>query len=297
MGFWSINPYVGCEYGCSYCYARYAHDYVTSRVGDEGHARALKEPFEQRIFVKRTADVAAALDRDLAKVRARSRRSPQNVVIGTATDPYQPAERTYLLTRTVLQRLGRERGFHIGVITKSPLVRRDLDVLVQLLERHRVSVYISLISVDVSLIRRFEARSPMPRVRLKALQRLSAAGVRAGLIVAPVLPGITDTAEQIAALMAAAQKAGARFVYPSVLRMYPETWERLLPLIEGFSPTLAQRYRVAYARRRDAPREYGMALRERFRRIANRFGIPETDGDAEQPRFESERQIDQLSLF
>lgn len=285
MGFWSINPYVGCEFGCSYCYARFAHEYVIGRrevefAGDLPDG----EPFEQHIFVKQRAAVLGALERDLARVRKRVKTGgPQNLVIGTATDPYQPAERRYLLTRAVLQRLRAESELRISVITKSPLVCRDLDILTELARSNRVGIYISLITVDLALIRVFEPRSPMPHARLRALRKLTTAGLRAGLIVAPILPGLTDTPGQVAALMAAARDAGARFVYPSVLRMYPDARQRFLPLIRQHFPGLAARYAAAYGNRRDAPDAYVDALRGRFRRIGGRFGIPDTDGDREQP--------------
>ena len=202
MGFWSLNPYVGCEFGCSYCYARYAHRYVVERARDASRLSLREfhdlgaptglEPFEHRVFVKAHSAVLRALNRDLTRVRRRAAdEGRQNVVIGTATDPYQPAERQYQITRAVLRRLVDERGLRLGIITKSPLITRDIPLLVQLARKHRLSVYISLISVDLRHIKRFEARSPMPHARLRALERLTAADIRAGLIVAPVLPGIT----------------------------------------------------------------------------------------------------------
>jgi DNA repair photolyase len=300
MGFWSINPYVGCEFGCTYCYARFAHHYVTERgsVGPTAQAADQREPFERRIFVKRHKDVLAALERDLHRVRRRSQSGvEQHLVIGTATDPYQPAERRYRLTQAVLQRLLAERALHIGLITKSPFILRDVDLLEDLARVHRVSIYISLISIDVRLIKLFEARSPMPHARLRALAKLTRANLRAGLIVAPILPGITDSVPQVTALMAAASDAGAKFVYPSVLRMYPDARERLLPRIERHLPAIAHRYAAAYRTRPDPPQAYIMAVGRRFRRIAARFGIMETDGDREQPRMEVGTSLGQLNLF
>ncbi len=150
---------------------------------------------------------------------------------------------------------------------------RDLDVFTDLTRFHRVSIYVSLMSVDVRLIKLFETRSPMPHARLRALRRLTHARLRAGLLVAPVLPGVTDTAAQVAALMAAGRDAGARFVYPSVLRMYADARQRFLPLVQRHFPG------------------------ERFRRIARRFDIPETDGDREQPREVPASSGRQLSLW
>jgi DNA repair photolyase len=306
MGFWSINPYVGCEFGCTYCYARFAHRYVVERAWADDRITAQEfadlgspaglEPFEHRIFVKARNTVLAALDRDLALVRRRTARDgPQSLIIGTATDPYQPAERQYQLTRAILGRLCSEQGLRVGVITKSPLVARDIDLLRRLADRHLVSVYVSLISMDPAVIDRFEARSPLPHTRLRALGRLAAAGLRAGLIVAPILPGITDSSEQIRALMRAGRMAGAQFVFPSTLRLYPDVRSRLLPVVERHASHLAGRYRAAYHHSPEAPGAYEVALQRRFDRIAVEYGIPRTDGEREQPRVPAPDT--QLSLF
>ena len=215
MDFWSLNPYVGCEFGCSYCYARYAHRYVVQRAHDAGKLSdsALAEfqgpngweAFEQRIFVKQ--QILAALDSDLRRFFRRVRQRPgDTIVIGTATDPYQPAERRFRLTRAVLARLAQCEGLSIGLITKSSLVARDADLFAQIQRRNDLEVHISLITLDVALIRALEARSPIPAVRLRALKRLTDAGVNAGLIVAPVLPGITDDVPRLDALFHAARR-------------------------------------------------------------------------------------------
>jgi DNA repair photolyase len=309
MGFWSINPYVGCEFGCSYCYARYAHRYVVERARDGGRITQAQfadlgapkhlEPFEHRIFVKTRDSVLAALERDLRRVRRRSaEHGAQNIVIGTATDPYQPAERQYQLTRAILDRLRRERDLTVGIITKSTLVCRDIDLLVALAGHNHVSVYVSLISVDPRITDLFEARSPVPHARLRALRKLTAAGIRTGLIVAPVLPGITDSTEQVDALMHAAHDAGAYFVNPAVLRLYPAVKNRFLPIVERHFPELAERYRKRYGLEWDAPEEYARALKRRFRMIAERYGISDTERAGEQlPKDLPTIRVTQLSLL
>ena len=284
MRFWSINPYVGCEFGCTYCYARFAHRYVVERARDDGRVdgdefRDLRGPhgweaFEHRIFVKRKADVLSALERDLPRVRRRAQTERQSIAIGTATDPYQPAERTFRITRAVLERFRRERGFGIGIIAKGPLVRRDATLLAELSARHELTVHVSLITVDEDIIRLVEARSPMPHARLRALRHLVEAGVNAGLIVAPVLPGITDATEQLRELLRQAKAAGARFASPVPLRLYPAVREPFLPVIERHWPELASRYRAAYRDAMDAPDEYQEALNRRFMRLAVEVGIP-----------------------
>src|SRR5438445_760240 len=171
VDFWSLNPYVGCEFGCSYCYARYAHRYVVERAHDtgtlsDGEFQEFRGPhgweaFERRIFVK--DQLLGALEADLRRYYRSigpSARQSVPIVIGTATDPYQPAERRFRLTRLILERLARCEGLNIGIITKSPLVARDRDVLRRLQDSNDLEVYVSLISVDGALIRKIEARPP-----------------------------------------------------------------------------------------------------------------------------------------
>lgn len=289
VDFWSLNPYIGCEFGCTYCYARYAHRYAVERAHDagrlsDGEFRDFRGPrgweaFERRVFVKDRLPALLATDlrRYLRSAAAGSGvRTP--LVIGTATDPYQPAERRFRLTRQVLERLARYEGLNVGIITKSALVARDIDVLCRLQQRSDLEVYVSLITVDVEIVRHVEARSPRPAVRLQALARLTAAGVNAGLIVAPVLPGITDDGPRLEALFAAARAAGARFVHAGPLRLYPAVRDCFLPMLETHFPQLADRYRAAYARRSDAPREYTRALAARIKRLQRRFGFPVNEG-------------------
>jgi DNA repair photolyase len=280
MDFWSINPYVGCEFGCTYCYARFAHRYVVERahaaqrLADEQLAEYRGangwEAFEQRIFVK--AGLQAALRADLRRYhRSAERDAP--IVIGTATDPYQPAERRYRLTRLVLEELAKCEGLSIGIITKSPLVTRDIDVLQRIQQHNDLEVHLSLISLDTDLVRVLEARSPVPAVRLRAVTRLTEAGVNAGLIVAPVLPGISDDVERLDALFGAARAAEARFVTASPLRLYPGIRDRFLPVLDEHFPHLAERYRRAYAGRGAAPPDYARALARRVTKLQEKYGF------------------------
>ena len=284
MDFWSINPYVGCEFGCTYCYARFAHRYVVERahaarrLADEQLAEYRGangwEAFEQRIFVK--AGLQAALQSDLRRYhRSAERDAP--IVIGTATDPYQPAERRFRLTRLVLEELAKCEGLSVGIITKSPLITRDIDVLQRIQQHNDLEVHLSLISLDTGLVRVLEARSPMPAVRLRAVTRLTEAGVNAGLIVAPVLPGISDVVERLDALFAAARAAQARFVTASPLRLYPGIRDRFLPVLDEHFPHLAERYRRAYAGRGAAPPDYARALTRRVTKLQEKYGFETRD--------------------
>ena len=280
VDFWSLNPYVGCEFGCTYCYARYAHRYVVERAHDaSGFAGrrnlelrlAGEDDAVHRLRRRRRRDEVAVSQRQVGEQR-------EAIVIGTATDPYQPGERRFRVTRRVLERLARCEGLNIGIITKSPLVTRDIDVLRQIAERSDLQVHVSLTTVDVEIIRRLEARSPMPAARLRALHKLTSAGVNAGLIVAPVLPGITDDVPHLEALFQAAREAGARFIHAGPLRLYPAVRDRFLPVLDAHFPHLSERYRRAYERASEAPRPYAAALGQRVRRLQRRFGFPENEG-------------------
>ncbi|MFN2572083.1 MAG: radical SAM protein [Gemmatimonadales bacterium] len=276
MDYWSLNPYVGCEFGCSYCYARYTHRYVVERAHAAGKLNDAEfsdyrgahgwEAFEKRIFVKE--QIIGALDVDLKRVPL-----GDCIVIGTATDPYQPAERRFRLTRAVLQRLTRCEGLSFGIISKSPLIARDVDVLRKLQERNELQIHVSLITTDALLARKLEARSPVPSARLRALRKLVDAGINAGLIVAPVLPGITDDVRHLDGLFRAAHDAGARFIHAGALRLYAAVRDRFLSVLAEHYPELVPRYERAYARQAGAPREYGKALSLRIEKLRRKYGI------------------------
>jgi DNA repair photolyase len=265
MGFWSLNPYVGCEFGCTYCFARFAHRYVVERGGSPVWA---DDEFERQVFVKSEAPDVLAL------TLKPSRLGDAAIAIGTATDPYQPAERRFLLTRRILERLAQFHGLTVSLVTKSPLVARDLDVLARLAERSRVTVYLSLVSVDVPLIRQFEARSPMPQVRLKALEKLVKGGIHAGVMLAPILPGITDGLPQLLALMRAAKAAGAAFVHAAPLRLYPAVRATFLPAVARHVPALLPRYERAFDTRGVVRDQYACALKRRVARLQREMGFP-----------------------
>src|SRR2546428_11964316 len=223
--FWSLNPYIGCEFGCTYCYARYAHRYTAERAHDAGKLTDEEflefrgphgwEAFEKRVFVKE--QLLVALERDLRRYFRSfgpTDRPPAPIVIGTATDPYQPAERRFRLTRGILERLARCEGLNIGIITKSPPIARDTDVLRRIQERSDLEVHISLTTVDVTLIRQVEARSPMPAVRLRALKRLADPGGPGGLDVPAGPPGGTGGLPPLEPPFPAAPEARPKVRHP-----------------------------------------------------------------------------------
>lgn len=282
MGFWSINPYVGCEFGCAYCYARDTHRFTLERLGQTRDTPAWLD-FEQRILVK--TEVAEVLTRTLDPARL----GRDTLVIGTATDPYQPAERRFRLTRAILERLLAYRGLSIGLITKSPLVTRDLDLLRALSARHEVSVNVSLASLDARLVRRLELRSPVPRARIRALRRLTQGGVHAGLLIAPIVPGLTDGREGLSRLMGAAKEAGARYVIGSALRLGPAARRRFLPVLAREFPELKERYERHYADSEGASVAYQAALKHRLGELQQEHGFSLEEGRRRRDQLEEPR--------
>ncbi|MHB1327729.1 MAG: SPL family radical SAM protein [Gemmatimonadales bacterium] len=268
MPFWSINPYIGCEFGCSYCYARDTHRWTSER-NDIALEKLPAEEFERRIFVKQNAALMLQQTLDPAKV------GQSSIAIGTATDPYQPAERRFGVTRSILEAFRGYRGLSIHITTKSPLVARDIDLLRELKQHHRIAVNISLISLDADLIRRLEPKTPLPHARIRALRALSDAGIDAGLMIAPIIPGLTDGWGALGGLMAAAKEAGARYADGSALRLGPVARSGFLPALEREFPKLVDRYRRRYARRHDAGRDYLDALAKRLRTLQRIHGFPE----------------------
>jgi DNA repair photolyase len=227
-----------------------------------------EEAFEKEILVK--TDVAQVLARTLNPARL----AGHSLVIGTATDPYQPAERQFRLTRQILEVLRSYHGLSIEIITKSSLVTRDLDLLQALSARNEVTVNISLATADARLARLLELRSPVPAARLRALRRLIEGGVYAGLLVAPIIPGVTDDWPGLARLMEAAKEAGARYVVGSALRLGPAARHRFLPFLTQEFPALAQRYRRHYADQDYVSQEYQDALTRRLRLLKQTYGFP-----------------------
>jgi DNA repair photolyase len=266
MGFWSLNPYIGCEFGCTYCYARDTHRWTLERMGG---GPSDHPSFERDILVK--SNLADALVRTLDPAKL----AGQTLAIGTATDPYQPAERRFRLTRQALETLMAYRGIRLGITTKSPLVVRDIDLLKKLGERHEVSVNLSIATLDPRLARRLEARSAVPAARLRAVRQLTGAGIRTGVFVMPILPCITDGRRELDALLAAAKEAGARFASWSALRLGPAARRHFLPHLAREFPELVERYERHYARHDTAGWAYRKALQARFHSLLRKHAFAE----------------------
>jgi len=283
MGFWSVNPYIGCAFGCAYCYARYAHRWVLDRNAtanpdheDLQQARDTLPPwlaFERRIFVKQNA--AEVLRRTLrhGSEKHLALLNGESIVIGTATDPFQPAERRFRVTRSVLEVLADHPGLSICIITKSPLITRDIDVLKRINRISSLTVHLSLITTDRDLARRLEPRAPTPESRVRALARLRANDIETGINVMPVLPAITDGDEQLDTLIRTVGEHGASYVNACALRLRSSAKARYLPLIEKEFPHLAKRYYATYAFDDHVSAQYSESLRMKMRAICERHGV------------------------
>lgn len=250
---WSVNPYRGCYHGCVFCYARRSHSYLE----EDGVER-----WGSRIFVKTNAP--AVLRSELAK---RSWRH-ETVAIGTVTDPYQPLEGRYRLTRAVLEALA-DYDTPASLITRSPLVVRDIDVLSRLAMKAGVSVTVSIATMDAALARQIEPTVAPPEKRLFAVRKLADAGLKVNVALAPVLPQITDTAENISAVVRAARDAGAASIWHNALHLHEITREAFFSYLRANRPDLVAHYASLY-RGKYAPREVHAAIDERVHEAMQR---------------------------
>ena len=253
---WSLNPYRGCLHGCHYCYARATHPYLGLNADED---------FETKIVVK--TNMPEVLSKQLSK----SSWTRERVAIGTATDAYQPCEGRYRLTRRCLEAL-RDHQTPVSVVTKSTLVLRDLDLLTELAEGPGATVYFTITSLDPELWRLIEPGTPPPLQRLRVLRQLSEAGIRTGVFLAPILPGITDSAESIEAVARAAKDHGAASFGSAVLRLAPLVREHYFGFVATTFPELLARYERAYVGT-NISSDYQAAIERRLARIRERHGF------------------------
>jgi DNA repair photolyase len=278
---WTINPYRGCEFGCRYCYARYTHEFMEMRDGME---------FEQKIYVKQHA--AGLLRRELRRVKP-----DEAIALGTATDPYQPAERRYEVTRGILEEFARHRGFELGIVTKSNLIVGDLELLKEVAKANRISVHITVTTLDVDLARILEPSAPRPDLRLDAVRTLAQAGIRVGVSCSPVVPGITDSAKDLESLISAAADAGADYVFANPLFLKPCSAAVFLPFVQQNFPHLAQNYRERYQGRAFLPAAYGKRLSHLIAHLREKYKITRARRPAYATKWPVQAFDEQLNLF
>lgn len=254
---WTVNPYRGCEYGCKYCYARYTHEFMELRGPLD---------FERVIFAK--AFDRAAFVRELRAVKP-----GEWIAIGTATDPYQPAERRYGRTRAILEVFAARRGFQIAITTKSDLAARDAALLAEIARGNRLRVNMTITTLDAGLARLLEPMAPRPDLRLQALRTLSGAGVETSVFCSPVLPGISDSRESLREIARAAAEAGARTFGAQPLFLKDCARAVMLPFLDQRFPALARAYRRAYAKSAYLKGDYPENLQHLVKQLRAEFGL------------------------
>lgn len=254
---WSLNPYMGCAHRCTFCYVRAFERRAERPSGDR---------YGASIRVK--VNVAAVLRAELA----RPSWAREEVAFGAATDPYQPAEGRYRLSRACIVELARART-PFGLITRGPLVVRDLDVLQEASRRARVTVSFSVPTLDERVWRATEPGTSHPRARLRALARLVAGGIRATVAMAPVLPGIGDRPEQLEAVVRAAREAGACGVWADVVNLRPGTREHFMAHLARKWPEERERYERLFDGRSYLPSSVGAELRDHVDALKRTLGI------------------------
>ncbi len=293
----SINPYHGCEHGCVYCFARPTHAYLGLSPGLD---------FESKLFVKEGA--ATLLEKELAAPKYR----PRVIALGANTDPYQPIERQYRVTRSALEVLARARH-PVGIVTKSNLILRDLDILAPMAEQGLVKVFVSVTTLDREIARKMEPRAPTPERRLEAIERLAKAKIPVGVMAAPIIPAVNDA--EIEAILARAYQAGAREAGYVTLRLpleireifrewlsvnFPDKLKRALALVQSMHG--GKDYDSQWGRRMMGSGPYAWMIGRRFEIAAQRLGYRDTPQVLRTDLFQAPVAADvagprQLSLF
>jgi DNA repair photolyase len=251
---WSLNPYMGCAHRCTFCYVR-AFEARAERPADDRYGTSIR--------VK--TNVAEVLRRELARPSWRH----ETIAVGAATDPYQPAEGRYRLTRACLRELGAARN-PFSLITRGPMVWRDVDVLQDAARRAEVVVSLSIPTLDDDVWRTTEPGTAPPRSRLEVVRRLAHAGIDVSVAMAPILPGLSDRPEQLAQVVAAAREAGARGIWANLLYLKPGTREHFLAGLARDWPSELERYERLYRDRAYLPRELTEPVRVHVRELAQR---------------------------
>jgi DNA repair photolyase len=254
---WTVNPYRGCEFGCKYCYARYTHEYM-ELDGQE---------FESKIYVKQGAGPLA--QRDLAREKIWG----EHIAIGTATDPYQPAEKAFGTTRAILEKMAEREGLSVSITTKSNQVLRDLALLKRISAQSSLTIHMTVTTMRARLARLLEPRAPRPDLRLAAVRELRRAGISVGVNAMPVLPGITDRQQDLDALVRAARDAGAQWVAANVVFLMPASLRTFLAFLDEKFPKLAKQYGQWFGKHGNAPEGYRREIKERVEHLRRKYGL------------------------
>ncbi len=274
---YTLNPYRGCEFGCKYCYARYAHEFMELRD---------PEMFERKIYAKQFKAVAF-------RAELRRLKFGDTVWIGTATDPYQPAERRFNITRQMLEAFAGESGLDIGVTTKSDLVVRDAALLARIANKNKMRVHVTITTLDERLARLLEPLAPRPALRLEAVRTLSQAGVPVSVLAHPVMPLINDSEASLDRVCEAAARNGASAFSAAPLFLQPCAQKVFLPFLEQRFPHLVRRYRERFEKSAYLKGHYPEMIAERVQKIRSRHKMT----DRRAPESPLREQMDLFALY
>jgi DNA repair photolyase len=259
----AINPYRGCEFACRYCYARYTHEFMELRA---------PEDFEHKIFFKENA--AWLLAQELKHLKPGTQ-----VALGTATDPYQPIERKQRVTRSLLEVFARTSGFGLGIVSKSPLMLRDLDLLREIAGRHKLTIHFTVTTMNTRLARILEPRAPRPDLRMHALAAMRQAGLRAGILCSPLMPGITDSRSSISAVAKAAAQAGANFFAAGALFLKPCSLPTFFDFVRRHFPEQLPAYENRYSHSAFVSPEYRRRVADLVDSVCKEYKLGKRYGD------------------
>jgi DNA repair photolyase len=252
----AINPYRGCEFGCRYCYARYTHEFL----------ELAPEDFERKIYFKQNGPWLLA--QELKRLKPGT-----EISLGTATDPYQPLERKLGITRSLLEVFARQTGFRLGIVTKSTLIERDMDLLKQIAQSNSLSVHLTVTTVNTKLARILESRAPRPDLRIRTVSRLRQAGLRAGVMCSPLMPGITDSRRSVTAVAKAAAAAGASFFTAGALFLKPCSLPTFLAFVREHFPDQLPSYERRYAKSAFVSAEYRRLITELVESVRREYKL------------------------
>jgi DNA repair photolyase len=302
---YSINPYRGCEFGCRYCYARYTHTFLAPGVSGVEEIKAdsstaprndkdeinYNDPdlFERRIFIKQNA--AWLLEQELRKIKA-----DEEIALGTATDPYQPVERRALVTRSILEVLARQSGLRIGIVTKSNLVVRDVELLRSIAQRNALTVHITITTPDAGLARVLEPRAPRPDLRFAAIRELRSAGLRAGILNSPLLPGITDNATALGEMGRFAKEANASFLAAGCLFLKPCSRPTYFAFVREHFPALLADTERRFATNDFAAKPYAKRMRDLLEAVCKKHEVGERRSDARRRDVNAKRPVERAGV-
>ena len=277
---WTVNPYRGCAMGCRYCYATYTHEFLGVDA---------PEAFHSSVFVK------AGGEPETAKRLVAVRRRGEQIALGTATDPYQPGETDFQVTRRFLELVAAQRGLRLSITTKGAVILRDLELLLRIQARSHVSIHVSLISPHAELLRKIEPLAPPPEVRLEVMRRLAEAGLDVSLSLAPVLPALTDSEQDLDLLLGRVRDAGVRAFSHVLLFLRSPTREKYLRWLGSAFPRYLEAYEAAYSTRAYLGGAYRRRIDVLLERLRERHGLAKAW--SEERAAERPRRAEQLPLW